>query len=395
MLKEEIQQLARAQHEETINNRRYLHANPELSFKEMNTADFVIKKLQTMDIPFERKADTGIVALVKGTRSASDQVVALRADMDALPIQETNQVDYKSKNDGVMHACGHDAHTASLLTTVHILNQLTDKFSGTIKFIFQPAEEKIPGGASQMINEGALRSPAPKSILGQHVMPELPAGKVGFRSGNYMASSDELYITIIGKGGHAAMPHLNIDPVAITCQMISTLQQIISRQSDPQIPSVLSFGKIIADGAANVIPDKVKIEGTFRTTDERWRHEAHEKIQKLVTSLVEGMGARCDFELRKGYPVLVNDEALTRKMQQHAEEYMGKEHVVDLDAWMASEDFAYYSQVCPACFYRLGTGNKEKGIDSALHTPTFNIDEHALETGSGLMAYLALKAVGN
>jgi amidohydrolase len=395
MLKEEIQQLAIEQLEEAITNRRYLHANPELSFVEKNTSEFIIKKLKALGIPHEIKADTGVVALLSGTRSASDNVVALRTDIDALPIQETNEVVYKSQNAGVMHACGHDVHTASLLATAGILSRLTNNFSGVIKFIFQPAEEKIPGGASFMIKEGVLENPLPKSILAQHVMPELPVGKVGFCGGSYMASNDELYITVTGKGGHGAMPHLNVDPVVITCQVITALQQIVSRQADPFTPSVLSFGKIIADGAVNVIPDKVKIEGTFRTTDEHWRGEAHKKIRDLVLSLVEGMGGTCDFELRKGYPVLVNDSVLTNEMRQHAEDYLGKDQVVNLDRWMASEDFAYYSQICPGCFYRLGTGNKAKGLCAPLHTPSFDIDEQALKTGAGLMAYLALKAAGN
>ncbi len=395
MLRDQIQQLAKEQHAEAIANRRYLHANPELSFMEKNTCDFIIKKLQALEIPFEIKAGTGVVAMLKGRESASERVVALRADIDALPIQEANNVAYKSQNAGVMHACGHDFHIASLLATAGILSRLTDKFSGGIKFIFQPAEEKIPGGASLMIKEGALEHPSPKSIFAQHVMPELPAGKVGFRTGSYMASSDELYITVTGKGGHGAMPHLGVDPVAITCQLITALQQIVSRQSDPFTPSVLSFGKIIADGAANVIPDKVRIEGTFRTMDEQWRNKAHQRIKDLVLPTVKAMGGTCDFELRKGYPVLINDSVLTKEAQQHAVYFLGKDQVVDLDAWMASEDFAYYSQVCPACFYRLGTGNKAKGISSGLHTSAFDVDEQALETGAGLMAYIALKAAGN
>lgn len=391
MLKEKIQQLAKEYLGKTIANRRYLHAHPELSFKEEETAGFITERLEELHIPYERKGGNGIVALLKGTLPDSDRVVALRADMDALPIQEMNPVSYKSQNAGVMHACGHDVHTASLLAVAGILGRLKNEFSGTVKFIFQPAEERIPGGANQMIKEGALQYPFPQSILGQHVMPELSAGKVGFRSGDYMASSDELYITVTGKGGHAAMPHLNIDPVAITCQMINSLQQIVSRKTDPFVPAVLSFGKVIAKGAANVIPDEVYIEGTFRTLDEQWRKQAHEEIKRITISLVEGMGGKCRFELRKGYPVLVNEKTLTETIRLHAEEYLGKENVVDLDPWMASEDFAYYSQACPACFYRLGTGNKKKGIDAALHTSTFNVDEKSLETGPGLMAYLALK----
>jgi len=393
MLKEEIQHLAKELHEETIANRRYLHAHPELSFREKNTASYIKEKLDALGIPYDAKANNGIVAIIEGTLSPSEKTVALRADIDALPIQETNEVPYKSQNEGVMHACGHDVHTASLLSVINILLRLKDRFSGKVKCIFQPAEEKIPGGAQQMIKEGALKNPVPQVVIGQHTMPELPAGKVGFRPGNYMASSDELYMTIKGKGGHAAMPHLNVDPVPIMSQVISALQQLVSRKTNPLVPTVLSFGKVIADGVPNVIPDAVYLEGTFRTLDEQWRQQAHREIKRMTLSIVEGMGGTCDFELRKGYPVLTNEEKLTHAMRSRAEEYLGRDKVVDLDIWMASEDFAYYARELPACFYRLGTGTEAKGITSALHTSTFDADERALETGAGLMAYLAMKAL--
>lgn len=395
MLKEDIRRIARELHEDAVANRRHLHANPELSFKEYNTSAFVAKKLTELDIPFEKKADTGVVALLKGTKSDSDQIIALRADMDALPITEANDVDYKSQNPGVMHACGHDMHTSSLLATVSILNQLKSEFSGTIKFIFQPGEERIPGGASLMIKDGALENPHPTHIIGQHVMPELPFGKIGFCEGPYMASSDELYITVKGKGGHGAIPHLNVDPVSIACQLIVALQQIVSRQANPIIPSVLSFGRLIADGATNVIPDKVEIEGTFRTFDNEWREEAHKRMKKMASSLVEGMGGECDFEIRRGYPVLINEGNLTKEVRHYAENFLGKENVIDIDPCMPAEDFAFYSQQIPACFYRIGTGDEANGITSGLHTPTFNIDEKSLETGPGLMAYVAVKCLGN
>ena len=395
MLKEDILRLAGEFHKEAVANRRHLHTWPELSFKEYNTSAFVADKLATWGIPFEKKGGAGIVALLTGTKEVSGKVVALRADMDALPIEEENAVSYKSQNVGVMHACGHDVHTSSLLATANILSRLKTKFSGAVKFIFQPGEEKLPGGASLMIKEGVLENPGPQAILGQHVMPELAVGRVGFRSGSYMASNDEIYITVIGKGGHAAMPHLTIDPVSITCQMITALQQIVSRQANPLIPSVLSFGKIIANGSNNVIPDKVVIEGTFRTLNEAWREEAHKRMKEMALSLVKGMGGKCTFRILKGYPVLINEEELTREMRDHAENFLGKDKVVDLDLWMAAEDFAFYSQDIPGCYYRLGVGNEAKGITSGLHTTTFDIDEQALETGSGLMAYLALKCLGN
>lgn len=395
MLKENICRIARELYEDAVANRRHLHANPELSFKEYNTSAFVAGRLTELNIPFEKKADTGIVALLKGTKSDSDQVIALRADMDALPITEANDVVYKSKNPGVMHACGHDMHTSSLLATASILNQIKSEFSGTIKFIFQPGEERIPGGASLMIKDGALENPHPTHIIGQHVMPELPFGKIGFCEGPYMASSDELYITVKGKGGHGAIPHLNIDPVSITCQLIVALQQIVSRQANPIIPSVLSFGRLIADGSTNVIPDKVEIEGTFRTFDNEWREEAHKRMRNMASSLVEGMGGECDFEIRRGYPVLINEGNLTKEVRHYAEDFLGKENVVNIDPCMPAEDFAFYSQQIPACFYRIGTGDEANGITSGLHTPTFNIDEKSLEIGPGLMAYVAVKCLGN
>jgi amidohydrolase len=289
-----------------------------------------------------------------------------------------------------MHACGHDAHTASLLGTAYILNQIKDSFEGTVKLIFQPGEEKIPGGASLMIRDGVLQNPAPTYILGQHVAPNIPVGKIGFREGLYMASADELYVTVKGKGGHGAMPDINIDSVLIASHIIVALQQIVSRHANPRIPSVLSFGKIIANGATNVIPDEVYIEGTFRTMDEEWRASAHRKMKKMAEGIAEAMGATCEFTIMRGYPFLKNAPELTKRVKSRATEYMGKENVIDLDIWMAAEDFAYYTQHIDACFYRLGTRNEERGIVSSVHTPTFDIDERALEIGAGLMSWLAV-----
>lgn len=395
MLKERIRQLASGIAGEATANRRHLHSHPELSYREYQTAAFVEEKLQALGIPFERMADTGIVALLQGGAGSSDRIVALRADIDALPIQELNEVPYRSQNNGVMHACGHDVHTASLLGVAGILSRMKNEFSGTVKFIFQPAEEVIPGGASLMIKAGVLENPRPQQILGQHVMPELPAGKVGFRSGCYMASNDEIYITVKGKGGHGAMPNLGIDPVVIACHMVIALQQIVSRRANPLSPSVLSFGKMIASGASNVIPDEVKLEGTFRSLDETWRTTAHEKIRKMAVSLAESMEGSCDIQIVRGYPVLINEDRITAASRDYAREYLGDEQVVDLDIWMAAEDFASYSQVADACFYRLGVRNEPRGITSGLHTATFDADETALETGAGLMSYLALKTLGN
>ena len=375
--------------------RHHLHANPELSFQEFETAKFVSKTLESFGIQHQTGvAGTGVVALIEG-KNPSTKVVALRGDMDALPIIELNEVSYKSTKPGVMHACGHDVHTSSLLGAAYILNELKENLGGTIKLIFQPGEEKIPGGASLLIKEGVLQNPAPQSIVGQHVMPLLPVGKVGFREGLYMASADEIYLTIHGKGGHGAMPQFAIDVVAIAAQVITALQQVVSRAADPKIPSVLSFGKVQADGVTNVLPNSIYLEGTFRTMDEEWRAKAHEKIRQITEGICQSFGATADLEIRKGYPFLKNDPALTQKMRAAAEQYMGAENVVDLDIWMAAEDFAYYTLEMPGCFYRLGTRNEAKGIVSGVHTPTFDIDEDALVTGCGLMAWLAVSELNS
>jgi amidohydrolase len=390
MLKDKIKELAKAYKDEVISNRRHLHANPELSYLEFQTAAFVKEKLENLGITtIEQKATTGWSALIEG-KNPTKKVIALRADMDALPIIEANDVPYKSRNPGVMHACGHDAHTASLLGAAKILQEVKDQFEGTIKLIFQPGEEVAPGGASFMIRDGVLENPRPSGIFGQHVMPFIPTGKVGFRQGLYMASADEIYITVKGKGGHAAMPESLIDPVLIASHMIVALQQVVSRAASPKIPSVLSFGRVEALGATNVIPNEVKIQGTFRTLNEDWRAKAHQKMLQIAHGIVEGMGGELDFEIRKGYPFLQNDPEMTARASAAAKAYLGDENVLDLDIWMAAEDFAYYSQVIDGCFYRLGTRNEAKGIISGVHTPTFDIDEDALEIGAGLMAWLAV-----
>ncbi len=390
--KTEVKKLSKKYFKDTIANRRHIHQNPELSYEEVETGKYIASILEEYGIPHEHGcAENGVVAIIKGKRPGK-KVVALRADIDALPIQEANKVPYKSKKKGIMHACGHDVHTASLLTTARILNDLKDKFAGTIKFIFQPAEERLPGGASIMIAEGVLENPTPKSILGQHVHPPLEVGKVGFRPGKYMASADEIYVTIKGRGGHGALPHDCIDPILISAHMITALQQVVSRRVNPTIPSVLTFGKINSTGGAtNIIPNEVKLMGTFRTMDEEWRQKAHKVMRKMAKSVAKGMGGACDFKILKGYPCLLNEPDLTAASKEAAIEYLGAKNVVDLPIRLTAEDFAYYSQQMPACFYRLGTGNAAKGITSPVHTTTFDIDEKALELSAGLMAWLAMK----
>lgn len=388
-MKEIIQSLAAQYQEELIAVRRYLHAHPELSFEEVETAKFIASKLQEFGIEHQTNiGGNGIVGYIKG-KNPDSKTIALRADIDALPIFEKNNCSYTSQNEGVMHACGHDVHTTCLLGAAKILNQIKEELNGTIKLIFQPAEEKLPGGASIMIKEGVLKNPRVESIYGQHVLPQLETGKVAFKSGISMASCDEIFITVKGKGGHGAVPHLAVDPILIASNIVIALQQIVSRNANPLMPSVLSIGKFIANGATNIIPEEVKMEGTFRTFDEKWRKEAHEKIKTICESIAEGFGGTCDVLIDVGYPFLNNDEILTNNAFQLAKEYLGEEHVEEMPARMTAEDFSYYSQVVPACFYRLGTGNAAKGITSPVHTPTFDVDENCLKIGAGLMAWIA------
>ena len=392
MLKEKIKQLAKAYHQDTIAIRRHLHQHPELSYEEVETGKYIAAKLSEYQIEHQHGiAENGVVGLIKG-KNPDKKVVALRGDIDALPILEVNDVDYKSRNEGVMHACGHDVHTSSLLGTARILHELRGEFEGTVKLLFQPAEEKAPGGASIMIREGALENPRPLAIFGQHVHPPLEVGKIGMRPGKYMASTDELFLTVYGKGGHGAIPQECIDPIAITAQIITALQQLVSRQGDPTIPSVLTFGYIASEGGTNnVIPNSVSLKGTFRTMDEPWRADAHRRMKKMAEGIAESMGASAEFTILSGYPYLVNDDALTAATWKYAVEFLGEENVVDLPIRMTGEDFAYYSQEMPACFYRLGTGNPAKGITSPIHTNTFNVDENCLELSTGLMAWLAVR----
>ena len=393
-IRERILGLAQEYFDEVKMIRRHLHAHPELSKQEHKTAEFITAQLQLMGLPFEGGvAGTGIVARIEG-RNPEKRLLALRADMDALPIFEENHVEYKSKNPGIMHACGHDVHMACLLGAAKILNELRDHFEGSIRLLFQPSEENYPGGAIQMIQAGVLENPRPAAIFGQHVFPFLAAGKVGIRSGKYMASTDEIYLTVKGKGGHAATPHMVVDPVLIASHIVVALQQIVSRRAKASTPTVLSFGRIIGDGRTNIIPDEVKMEGTIRTFDEQWRKEAHELIRELATSMARAMGGECDVFIDHGYPFLTNDEMLADNFRLWAAEYLGPENVHELELAMTAEDFAYYSQIIPACFYRLGIRNDEKGIVSNQHTSTFDIDEDALKTGMGLMAWMAIKQLG-
>ncbi len=373
--------------------RRHLHAHPELSFQEYQTSAFIKSKLDEMSIEWKPVAGTGVLATVKG-KLASDKVVALRADMDALPITEANQCAYTSTNPGVMHACGHDFHTASLLGTAEILQSMRGSFGGHIKLLFQPAEEVLPGGALQMIKEGVLEDPVPSAVIGQHVSPFLESGKIAVRKGKFMASMDELFVTVRGKGGHGAQPHRNIDPVMIAAQILVSLQQVVSRFANPSLPTVLSFGKVIANGAINIIPDEVNLEGTFRTMNEDWRSEAHQRMKEMAEGIAKSMGGSCTFVINRGYPFLINDAVITEHLTACAHTYLGSSNVEEAEIWMAAEDFARYSQLVPSCFYLLGTGNQQKGITSSLHTATFDVDEEVLATSMGLMSFAAIELAG-
>lgn len=387
MLTAEIKKLANQYAPELITIRRHLHANPELSYQEYKTCKYVQEQLTALGIAFEVKATTGILAIIKG-KNAESRTIALRGDMDALPILEENNIPYKSLNDGVMHACGHDVHTTILLGAAKILNELKGEWEGTVKLLFQPGEERNPGGASFMIKDGVLENPKPQGIVALHVHPGLEVGKLSFRKGRVMASADEIYITIRSKGGHAAAPHLTADTVLIASQLIVSLQQIISRNNSPISPSVLSICSIQGGNTTNVIPSEVKLMGTFRAMDETWRYKAHELIRKQAVGLVESMGAEIDLHIDIGYPTVDNDPVLTDAAWQLADEYMGKENVSETELRMGAEDFGFYTQVVPGCFFRLGVRNEAKGIIHQVHTPKFDIDETAIEIGVGMMAYL-------
>ena len=386
---DKIKTLAAAYSPEFIEVRHHLHANPELSYQEFETSKFIQQKLTGWQIPFEIKATTGVIGVIKG-KSPSKRVIALRADMDALPIIEENNVEYKSTKNGVMHACGHDVHTSCLLGAAKILNELKEEWEGTVKLIFQPGEEKNPGGASLLIKEGVLENPAPEKIFALHVHPGMEVGKFSFRGGMVMASADEIYITIKSNGGHAAAPHLTADTILIASHLIVSLQQIISRNNDPFNPSVLSITSFQGGNTTNVIPSEVKLMGTFRAMNETWRFKAHELIIKQTTELVHAMGAEADVRVDIGYPFVLNDEALSAAAMMNAEKYAGNDNVSQTELRMGAEDFSFYSHKIPGCFFRLGVGNKEKNITSGVHTPTFNVDERAIEKGMGMMAWLAV-----
>ena len=390
-LKGQIKHLASTLHPQLIRWRRHLHAHPELSFEEYETMAFISNVLTELGISHEKGiAGTGVVATIKG-RNPNSRTIALRSDHDALPIIEKNEVDYASKNHGKMHACGHDVHTTSLLGAASILASTSDQWDGTIRLIFQPGEERLPGGASIMVKEGVLKNPVPSHIIGQHVFPDLPAGHVGMRGGMYMASADEIYLTINGKGGHAALPKGQCNPLLVASEVLLACEQFIETRENPKIKTVLTFGFIEGSGATNVIPNSVQLKGTFRSLNEEWRFNAHSKIREIVDSICANRGATADHDIRVGYPSVYNDPKLTDHMFNAAVEYLGEDKVHELPERMTAEDFSFYAQKIPGCFYRLGTANPNSDLGlHGLHTPRFDIDESALEIGAGLMAYGAI-----
>lgn len=390
-LSQTIHEISAGMQREMTGIRRYLHQHPELSNEEKETAAFICRKLDEYGIPYKSGiAGTGVVGLIRGEQG-DGPCILLRADMDALPVKEENKADYVSCVEGVMHACGHDVHMTCLLGAARILQMMKNTFRGSVKVLFQPSEETYPGGAVRMIGEGVLTDPKVDMALGAHVFPELKAGQAGFHPGPFMASTDEIHLTVKGKGGHAASPHLNVDPVLIAAHILIALQEIVSRNANPLMPTVLSFGRISGEGRTNIIPDEVRIDGTVRTFNEEWRQEIHRRVETIATSIAAGMNGSCDVRIAHGYPFVNNNEALTDKLRHWAAEYLGEAQVADLDRIMTAEDFSYFAEAVPSCFYRLGIQNEEKGFTANLHSSTFDVDESALETGAGLMAWFACR----
>ena len=374
---------------ELLRWRRHLHSHPELSWAEVETTQYIIDELAKMGIKtIERPLKMGLMASIENGKG---RTIALRADIDALPIAEQNTCDYKSQRDGVMHACGHDVHTTCLLGATKYLIENKDRWGGTIKLIFQPSEEKQPSGAEAMIKAGVLQSV--ESIIGLHVTPELEVGKLGFRAGPFMASADEIYITVIGKGGHGASPHLCIDPIVLSAHIILALQNLVSRYADPKTPTVLTFGDIHGYGATNIIPEKVELKGTLRTFDEKWRKEIQQKIKNIAIGIARSFGGDCLVDIPEGVPFVHNDAMLTERISKVAEKLVGAENIVEMPIRMGAEDFSFYGHHCSASFFRLGTGNVSKRTTISVHNPKFDIDEDALVIGSSAMAEMAMDLV--
>ena len=386
-----IRRQAEEYYSEIVSIRRHIHQFPELSKQEKKTMEFIGSKLREYGISYKDNiGGYGIVGIIEG-REPQAACLALRADMDALPVNELNEVVYKSATPGIMHACGHDVHMACLLGAAKILNGMKEHFRGTIKLFFQPSEETYPGGAIQMIQSGVMENPKPDFVLGQHVFPFLSAGEVGFKPGMFMASTDEFFITVRGKGGHGAMPQTAVDPILIASHIVIALQQIVSRNANPLVSTVVTVGRFIGEGRTNVIPDTVRLEGTVRTFDEEWRARVHDTIRRIANGTAEAMGGSCDITINGGYPFLFNNEDLTLKLISLAGEYLGENKVKPMEQKMGAEDFAYFAQQAPGCLYGLGTADPALGTGPNLHAAGFNVDESSIRTGMGLMAWMAVR----
>ncbi len=380
---------------EVIKLRRHLHKYPELSYKETETASFICNWLRKNGIEYRKGiAGTGIIGTIKG-KGEGKNIIAIRAEMDALPVTERNNTDFASINLGKMHACGHDAHMAMLMGTASLLNNLRDQFGGTVLLIFQPGEEKSPGGARLMIESGELNHPKPDMIIAQHILPELETGKVGYKSGRYMASCDEIYITVSGKGGHAALPGLSTDQIYIASNFVVRLKdQMLQLQTERGIPTVLGIGKISGDGATNVIPEIVEIAGTFRTFDEKWRAEALDLIKSIAKETEIEFGVKIKINIAEGYPVLINNNNLTEQAISFSSALLGKDKIETFDIRMSSDDFSFYSVLAPSLYYRIGI--RKKGAEmKKLHSADFDIDEEGLETGVANMTWLVYNFLTN
>jgi amidohydrolase len=390
-----IKEMAHQNAPEIIQYRRYLHSHPELSQHETGTMNYVAERLRSFGLnPITGIGKTGCMAMIKGGMEPDSYCVALRADYDALPLTEQTGLEFASQNPGVMHACGHDMHTSSLLGAAKILNAIKEDLHGSIMLIFEPSEEMYPGGARMMMEDGLFKDVTPNEIYGFHCLPEMDYGHIGMRKGKYMASTDELYWTVKGRGGHGATPHLSVDPILIACHIVVALQQVVSRNASPMMPTTLSLGKIIGEGRTNIIPDEVKMEGIIRTFDEQWRLEAHDKIRKISQGVAEAMGGSCELFIDYGYPFVVNDDACTQQVYDNGTAFLGGDKVEWIDMRMTSEDFAFFAQKIPACYYRIGIHTPGTPFCN-LHRPNLIVDERSIELASGLVAYNAFMALQN
>jgi len=378
---------------EVVSLRRDIHRHPELAYEEVRTTALIKDYLLNLGItPEPSLLETGVVAVIRGgSKAARNNLVALRADIDALPLHEENLHGFCSLESGKMHACGHDMHTAMLLGAANILSRIKDELAGDVLLVFQPAEEKAPGGAKPLLDAGLFRQFKPSAIIGQHCFPSVENGKVALCKGSFMAAADELYFTVTGQGGHASAPHKAADPVLAAAHIITAVQHLVSRVAPPYEPAVVSIASIHGGNATNVIPRQVTMSGTMRTMNEEVRSLLQERLRQTVTHIATALGVEAELEIRQGYPVLYNNPHVTEKAEKICTEYLGRENVLTCESIMTAEDFAYYLQECPGTFWQIGTGMGNNDKSNTLHSPTFDPEERALETGSGLLAYAAFR----